>query len=190
MAKLQLRNEKEVASYLLGNLYSTKATNVSTYAAPLAYALDYVMKKITERNEELIIQKIYQKYDPHVYERTEEFKEAWDYAMRSNGDKAVGAFEYAPETMHYNPAKGQHGTPDNDLTGMGRDAYFQYIADAYGDARDALAEILYEGNPSHLFPRGAWSNKRDVWTPLLSTVGVKIYMWFRDGCTAAGLVIK
>ena len=182
----QARNEEELKRLLLGNVNKPFGRGVvSKLSPPLVVALDYVLQQISERNEDLIMRIIYNNYTPEVYERTDEFRQAWDYGINSGGNKISSVFGYtetsseAGKTMHYNPALGQHGTPD----------YFnQSIIDAWGDAREYLAEIIYEGKTSLVFGHGPWTRKRDVWSELIKSVESKaLTTWFERGLQYAGL---
>lgn len=180
------RNEAELRQILIGDTNKPFGYGiVSKLSPPLVVALDYVLQKISERNEELIMKIIYNNYTPEVYERTYEFKEAWDYSLSSGGNQVLGTFGYsetsiaAGNIMHYNPSLGQHGTPDS---------FGEKVMQAWGDAREYLAEIIYQGKSSHVFGRGAWTRKRDVWSPLIKTVSSnRLYTWFSEGLTYAGL---
>lgn len=158
---------------------------INKSAPPLVVAIDYVLQKIAERNEDLILNIIYNNYTPEIYQRTDEFRRAWDYSLSSGGNQVLGTFSYtetssdAGRIMHYNPALGQHGTPDS---------FGEAIMSAWGDAREYLAEILYEGKTSYVFGHGPWTRKRDVWSPLIKSVESKaLSTWFEQGLKFAGL---
>ena len=51
--------------------------------ADMKNVVDYVVQKIWNDNRELIRQIIYERYQPEVYERTGEFKEAWDTDVKT-----------------------------------------------------------------------------------------------------------
>lgn len=186
MGSNQARNNQELEQMLIGNTNKPFGQGVvSKLSPPLVVALDYVLQQIAERNEDLIMRIIYNNYNPEVYERTDEFREAWDYSLSSGGNQVMGTFGYsetssdAGRIMHYNPEKGQHGTPDS---------FGQDIMNAWGDAREYLAEIIYEGKSSKVFGHGPWTRKRDVWLPLIKSIEAKaMTKWFEDGMKYAGL---
>lgn len=168
---IRLKNEREVRNYLLG-----------TNASPLTQALNYTMEQIVARNEELILKIIYNNYSPESYDRTREFLESWKYEIhtfRRTGWSIVSAtFEQDPESMSVNNAKAQHGSP------------LIYGEEWWQDSREYLADIIYNGKSGKIFGHGPWTRKRDVWTPLMKSVESKIYKWYKDGLTQAGLVVK
>ena len=185
--KQQAKNDKELESILIGNTNKPFGQGiVSRFAPPLVVALDYVLQQISERNEGLIMRIIYNNYTPEVYERTDEFRQAWDYGINSGGNKISSVFGYtetsseAGKIMHYVPEYGQHGTPDS----FGED-----IMKAWGDAREYLAEIIYEGiKKKKVFGPGPWTRKRDVWSELIKSVESKaLTTWFERGLQYAGL---
>lgn len=182
----QARNDEQLKRLLLGNVNKPFGRGIiNKLSPPLVVALDYVFQQISERNEDLIMRIIYNNYNPEVYERTDEFRQAWDYSLSSGGNQAMGTFGYtetssdAGRIMHYVPEYGQHGTPDS----FGED-----IMNAWGDAREYLAEIIYEGKSSKVFGHGPWTRKRDVWSELLKSVEAKaMSTWFERGLKYAGL---
>lgn len=186
MSLNQARNNQELEQMLIGDTNKPFGRGiVSKLSPPLIVALDYVLQQIAERNEDLIMRIIYNNYNPEVYERTDEFRQAWDYSLSSKSNQALGTFSYsetssdAGRIMHYNPALGQHGTPDS---------FGQDIMNAWGDAREYLAEIIYEGKSSKVFGHGPWTRKRDVWSQLIKTVDSKaMSTWFERGLKYAGL---
>lgn len=186
MALNQARNNRELEQMLIGNTNKPFGRGiVSKLSPPLVAALDYVLQQIAQRNEELIMRIIYNNYTPEVYDRTDEFRQAWDYSLSSSGNQVLGTFGYtetssdAGRIMKYRPEYGQHGTPDS---------FGQTIMNAWGDAREYLAEIIYEGQSSDVFGHGPWTRKRDVWKPLIDSINSKaMSTWFERGMIYAGL---
>lgn len=180
------RNNKELENMLVGSTNKPFGKGiVSKLSPPLVVALDYVLQQISERNEALIMRIIYNNYTPEIYDRTYEFRQAWDYSLSSGGNQVLGTFGYtetssnAGKIMHYKPELGQHGTPD---------AFGEAIQSAWGDAREYLAEIIYQGKSSHVFGYGPWTRKRDVWKPLMKSIDSKaMSTWFERGMKYAGL---
>ena len=56
----------------------------------LKRAVDYVVKQILAENEKLIQQIVYDGYTPVEYERTDQFKKAWDTNTHITGDMEIG----------------------------------------------------------------------------------------------------
>lgn len=156
----RLRNEAEVKRFMLPRIKT---------------ALDYVMEQIAKDNRQLIERYVYSAYDPSIYERTGEFKEAWDYETQTKSSSVESTFEYKPDMMAVDNAMWQHGSQ---IT----------TQDWWLDSREYLAELIYEGNSSMLWGGGDWTKKRDAWQKLIDDVGdVKFYKWFETGLRKAGL---
>ena len=179
MAQNQARNDKELQQLLVGNYKIQGRYESAGRTSPLVQALNHVLRQIFDRNKELVMRIIYENYSPEYYTRTFEFANSWDYTLSSREGKVSAIFNYDPDKMDYNPAKGQHGTPDE----LGPD-----IQAAWGDAREYLAEIIYEGKSGKVFGRGPWTRKRDVWKPLIDSVESKaLSTWFEQGLKQAGV---
>lgn len=153
---------------------------VRRYLLPIIRdAVEYAMKKMEEKNKKLMDKYIYHSaFSPTVYQRTGEFGEAWGIdgtAKRSKAGKAISGnhvemrFGYNPEevsgiSLQDNP-NGQiyaHGSPE------------------WGNARDYLADLIYNGNSGPMYGNGPWREKRDVWTALLSEFGEdKFIYWMK-----------
>lgn len=75
--------------------------------------------------------------------------------------------------MSYNPEAFQHGS----------------LYTSYGDVRDELAGIIYQGLGGNLFGDGWWTNPRDPWTPLIQQLneGKKLREWFIEGMERQGI---
>lgn len=177
-SRTQIKSEQE-----LGNLIYDAMKN----------AVEYTMVKLFQENEELIQKYVYSAYSPEYYQRTGEFLDAWNYKVKKTSDhhnisytssRVHSEFYYDPGVMHYNPSQAQHGTPVRD------ELYYRQpspetwakVEGAWGDAREYLADILYEGKGGPLFGNGPWRKKRDAWTPLLKTLDRgKIFRWFEEG---------
>lgn len=156
-------------------------------AAPLQKATDYVVQKIWNENREIVRVVVYEAYHPTAYNRSGEFKEAWNYTSGSHnlrrGSTATSEFYYSPESMnmgspyHYASNYGQH-------IGVAGD-YFNV------DARQYLADIIYGaikwgGAFGDGFPR-----QRDAWKALNKRIGRrKIKQWMKEGMQMAGLNVK
>lgn len=173
----RLRNEAQVRRYLLGH-------------DKIVAVVDYILDKITETNKEIIEEVVYGAYDPTTYERTFEFRDAWGAEKaRASGIHVKGEFKYMPDTMHYVPEKAQHGSPSFyiDPESGNRSSHGKFR----GDAREYLAEIIYEGLSGPLFGEGAWTSKRNAWEVLMKRLGkATMNQWIREGFARVGLNIK
>ena len=137
----------------------------------LEKAIDYVVQKIWNDNRELIRTIVYESYQPEEYERTGEFKEAWDTDVKRLGNFVRGEMKYDPRELTVNYNKWQHGS-----------AYLQQPMTTY------LAEVIYQGLSGDLFGEGPWTKKRDVWAALNREVGIrKIKQYFEEGMRRNGL---
>ena len=175
--KTLLRNDKELNNLL--------------YNA-MANAIEYTMVKLFEENEELIEKYVYGAYPELYYDRTKQFLDAWNYKVKktsshhmtsSISSRVYAEFYYDPvvksggeivgSPMEYIPEKAQHGSPDWPHSAVDK---------AWGDAREYLADIIYQGKSGPLFGDGPWRNKRDAWTPLINKLDRgKIFTWFEEG---------
>lgn len=157
-----------------------KIRNESQLQAAIAQALvpviNRVLERIVEDNRDLIQKYIYDNDTPAVYERTEEFKEAWEtQPAEVTGDHVKGEFSYAPDKMSVDPGAFQHGS-------------YYYSPN---DIREYLAEIIYQGGAGPMFGEGFWRNKRDVWNMLIKHLGKRqILTYVSDALKAEGIAFK
>ena len=156
-------------------------------------AVEYLMQQVYLENEQLVQEFIYAERRPQVYERTGEFARSWSYEPTKgtgiSGNTVEYKFHYDPDGMVYSSMLGQHGTPDYNLVTR------QSLAEAkasWGDAREYLAEILYQGKTGDLFgDSSSWRHDIDVWQHLLKNCNRRQMMtWLRDGMTRQGLEVK
>lgn len=151
---------------------------------PLRKVVDYILDMIYKENESQISQIVYAVYNPDTYERTGEFREAWDTAVHSTSaiSKFVeGQFFYKPDSMSVvapHPANNNMGIHH----GIGKNG---------GDSREYLADIIYQGLSGYVYGNGVWTNKRDAFSALVKYVGKKRFkQWFESGMSEAGLDYK
>ena len=153
---------------------TNEAQLVSIFVPKLKEAVNYVVQKIWNENRELVRLIVYESYQPSMYERTGEFKEAWDTSVKRVGNYIEGEFKYDPRIMEVNPFLGQHASV---ITGEPSTTY--------------LADIIYQGLSGHIFGTGYWTQKRDAWSALdkwlSNTTFRKI---FEEGMTKAGIPWK
>lgn len=120
-------------------------------------AVQYVLKEIMKENQEQIQRIVYDAYAPVIYQRTHEFKNAWDEKTnRTTNDKHIeGEFFYSPDKMPtVNPQLGQHASF---TTGA--------------DMREYLADIIYQGVTDSLFGPGPWTQERNAFKALDNWLG-------------------
>lgn len=115
---------------------------------------DTIMEYIEKDNQDMIQRYVYDEYQPEYYERTMEFKEAWKATKaESHGNVAEASFGQAPEMMLSIPEEFIHGSP------------------SWGDARDYMAELIYQGKSGPMFGKGEWQKKRNAFNKLVSYLG-------------------
>lgn len=164
----------------------------------LRIAVEYLMQKISEENQYAIMHEVYYgevSSEEGWYERTGEFAKAWEYQVHSTGNLSntvEGRFYYAPNVMHYNPSKGQHGTPTGSTAPGIPNIDLSKSSKKYDpDARPYLAEIIYEGLAGHIFGEGYWTKKRNAWEVLEKRLGkTQLKKLFKEALDYAGLKVK
>ena len=146
----------------------------------LKRVVDYVVQKIWNENRELVRKIVYDSYEPVKYDRTGQFKEAWDTEAHITGDTATGEFKFDPDKL---------------------DSYDNHHASIVDGQpmQDYLADIIYEGLSGAIYQQGyarnssrfkgqAWTKKRDVWNTLIKTLGPnKIRKFFEEGMRWQGV---
>lgn len=170
MAINQARNDKQLQDALM---------------APLKNAVDYVVQKIWNENRELIRKMIYDGYQPSEYQRTGEFKEAWDTDVKTVQNVVQGEFKYDPRLLTVDTINHQHASIVND----------EHMT-------EYLAEIIYEGLSGAIYEKGyasesdrfagqPWTEKRNVWEQLEKWLGKnKLRQLFEEGMKREGLQYK
>lgn len=148
-----------------------------TLKTPLIAAVDYVMQKMWKENRDIIRKVVYDAGLPGEYERTDEFRNAWNYEW--HGSPKTDAFVeyeffYDWALLNVNRQKAQHGSPE-------------WLKN-YQDVRPYLADIIYGGLSGDLFGDGYWRRARDAWSELLHQIGKRnLSNWFKEGCQQVGL---
>lgn len=150
--------------------------------ADLKNVVDYVVQKLWEENRDLIQKIVYDGYQPEEYERTNEFKEAWNTEVKTLNNFVQGEFKYDSRLLTVDTDNGQHsslvdGTP---MT--------EYLAEViYDGLSGAIYEPGYAKNSSR-FKGQPWANKRDVWSALLKWFNkTKLRQLFEEGMRKEGL---
>lgn len=154
---------------------------------PLQDATDYVVQKIWNENKEIVRVVVYEAYSPELYNRSGEFRDAWNY---TTGDHNVLSGQVATSEFYYNPESMSMGSPY-----PGGHDYAQHIgiAGKYKnvDARKYLADIIYQGLSGSVFGSGPWTKKRDAWKELNKRIGKrKMKQWMKEGMEMAGLNVQ
>lgn len=146
----------------------------------LKKAVDYVVKQVLAENEQLIQQIVYDGYEPIEYDRTGQFKKAWDTNTHITGDTVTGEMAYDPDKL---TSYGSHHASIIDGQPM----------------QDYLADIIYEGLSGAIYQQGyakntpwfkgqAWTKKRNVWNALIKWLGPnRLRRLFEEGMRQQGL---
>lgn len=149
----------------------------------LKNTVDYVVQKIWNENRELVRHIVYEGYSPEEYERTGEFKEAWDTEVKTVQTSVEGTFKFDPRLLTVNEE--QHGSI---VDGQPMTTY--------------LAEVIYEGLSGAIYQPGyakrsprfrgqAWTKKRDVWRALIKWLGKdKMRKLFEEGMYKQGITFQ
>ena len=152
-------------------------------------AVDYLVKKILEENKVIVTQIVYEAYNPVKYQRTNEFKEAWDTKVSTAGNLVEGEFKYDPRLLTVYPDTGQHSSIAYNTLG---DPMTTYLADIVyqGLAGDFTGDYKYaKQNPK--FKNQEWTKKRDAWNQLEKALGSRLLkQWMKEGFALAGLNVK
>ena len=150
--------------------------------ADLKNVVDYIVQKLWEENRDLVQKIVYNGYQPEEYERTNEFKEAWNTDVKTLNSFIQGEFKYDSRLLTVDTDNGQHsslvdGTP---MT--------EYLAEViYDGLSGAIYEPGYAKNSSR-FKGQPWANKRDVWSALLKWFNkTKLRQLFEEGMRKEGL---
>lgn len=157
----------------------------------LQQVCNYVVQKIWNENREIVRRVVYESHLPEEYNRTGEFKEAWDYTdVNYNPTRMDGYGEF-----HYEPNNMSVGSADPNS-----DNYGQHIGVGpykyYGeDARPYLADIIYHMNgcagAGPAFGDGYWRKARNAWAELIRVIGKrKIKQWFKEGFEKVGFTVQ
>lgn len=157
----------------------------SILAPKIKEAVNYFVQKIWNENRELVRILVYESYTPSVYNRTGEFKEAWETdAKLITNNKIQGSFYFAPDKL----TPGDND-PESPRYGQHVSAIDRYLMTTY------LADVIYQGlsGPAfgHGVESGVWHEKRDVWTRLEKELGAaKLKQWMKESFDKVGLPVK
>lgn len=156
----------------------------SIFVPKLKEAVDYIVQKIWNENRELIRLIVYEAYQPSRYNRTGEFKEAWDTKVNAKGNHIEGEFYY-----DWNKLTPGDDDPESPRYGQHVSAIDRFLMTEY------LAEVIYQGKAGPAFGRGVqtgpWVDKRDVWSVLDKWLSNATFRRiFEEGMTKAGIPWK
>lgn len=161
-------------------------TQLESILAPkIKEAVNYFVQKIWNENRELVRTIVYESYTPSVYNRTGEFKEAWETDTKLiTNNKIQGSFYFAPDKL----TPGDNN-PESPRYGQHVSAIDRYLMTTY------LADVIYQGLSGPAFGHGveygAWHEKRDVWTRLEKELGAaKLKQWMKESFDRVGLPVK
>lgn len=149
-------------------------------------AVDLFVQKIWNKNRELVRILVYESYQPSVYNRTGEFKEAWETEVKTTGiaNKVQGSFHYAPDKL----TPGDND-PDSPRYGQHVSAIDRFLMTTY------LADVIYQGLAGPAFGHGVesgpWHSKRDVWERLEKELGRStLKKWMKECFDQVGLKVN
>ena len=150
--------------------------------ADLKNVVDYVVQKLWEENRDLVQKIVYDGYQPEEYERTNEFKEAWNTDVKTLNSFIQGEFKYDSRLLTVNADNGQHSSLADGAP------MTEYLAEViYDGLSGAIYEPGYAKNSSR-FKGEAWANKRDVWSALLKWFNkTKLKQLFEEGMRRQGI---
>ena len=150
--------------------------------ADMKNVVDYVVQKLWEENRDLVQKIVYDGYQPEEYERTNEFKEAWNTDVKTLNSFIQGEFKYDSRLLTVNADNGQHSSLADGAP------MTEYLAEViYDGLSGAIYEPGYAKNSSR-FKGEAWANKRDVWSALLKWFNkTKLKQLFEEGMRRQGI---
>lgn len=139
-----------------------------------------ILERLDTINKDLINEIVYGAGNPSAYERTYQFRDnAWkiDQSSRPIAGKTHASLDYNPNGMVYVQENAQHGS------------YYQ----PPGDAREYLADIIYQGLSGPAFGNGPitgfWAEARDVWSRLIDATEGNLDQWIQEGFNKRGLKV-
>lgn len=137
-----------------------------------AFALEYAMEKLLKQLQSNIMKIVYGAGSPSSYDVTWQFLDSWEKSrVRIMGNVLESEIFQNIGVMVSEPGIFQHGSE-----------YFQP-----NDARDFIADIIFEGKAGPLFGEGYWTQARDAWTPTVEHLYNGDFLrWFDEGVAIAG----
>lgn len=153
-------------------------------------AVDLLVQKIWNENRELVRKIVYEAYSPATYDRTGEFKEAWDTDSTSNvlSGKVQASFYYAPDKMSVETGVHSSIYGDDDYREYLAETIYQGLSGDFGYGKNTGAKRHAKTNP--LFSGEPWANRRDVWKQLEKQVGrSKLKVWMKECFDKVGLPV-
>lgn len=154
-------------------------------------AVDLLVQKIWNENRELVRKLVYDAYNPSTYNRTGEFKEAWDTDSTVNilSGKAQASFFYAPDKMSVEPGIHSSIYGDDDYREYLAETIYQGLSGDFGYGENTGVKRHAKTNP--LFSGEPWARRRDVWAQLEKQVGrSKLKAWMKECFEKVGLPVR
>lgn len=108
------------------------------------------------------------------YNPTGEFQEAWITEI----PKRISSDEYQGE-MHYEPYMIKTISPENFIHGSN---YW-----SQDDVSDILPNLIFEGKSGDFFGKGFWTEPRDAWSPMISSMDNSFSKLMRDSFAKQGV---
>ena len=158
---LQAKNDRELKQML---------------KAPIDEMCQYVAEQILKENADVIDEVVYGAGSPSWYERTGQFKSAWSISKpRVKGNVlAARSILMDGRKIRYNADKGQHGSP----------SWFKNPI----NAKDYMADIIYQGLSGDAFGDGYWRSPRDAFSIVIQNLDDgKFDQWVEEGLRKVGL---
>ena len=168
----------------MANLITNERQFKNIFLPKIKEAVEYIMQRIWKENRNLIQLFVYDSYSPSVYNRTGEFKEAWNTKTNTNGDKITGEFYY--DWKKLTPGDND---PESPRYGQHVSAIDRFLMTEY------LADVIYQGLAGPAFGHGVhsgkWTEKRNAWEQLDKWLSnAQLREIFEDGMTKAGIPWK
>lgn len=154
-------------------------------------AVDLLVQKIWNENRELVRKLVYDVYNPSTYDRTGEFKEAWDTDSTVNilSGKAQASFFYAPDKMSVEHGIHSSIYGDDDYREYLAETIYQGLSGDFGYGENTGVKRYAKNNP--LFSGEPWARRRDVWVQLEKQVGrSKLKSWMKECFEKVGLPVQ
>lgn len=149
-------------------------------------AVNLLVQKIWNENRELVRTIVYEAYSPKEYNRTNQFKEAWETDVKTVDNVVEGSFKYDPRELDVVPGTGQHSSIIDDS------AMTTYLADIIyqGLVGDFTGKYKYaKNNPA--FGGATWTKSRNAWKELEDRLTrVKLKRWMEECFKRVGLNVK
>lgn len=139
-------------------------------------AINDITREMKNRIQEEIDKKEIGTGKGEIYQPTGEFREAWIDEV----PKRISSSEYQGE-MHYEPYMIRTISPENFIHSSSIVGWEDYPVPEF------LPNIIFEGDSGKLFGNGFWTQKRDAWTPMISSMEKSFAKLMRDSFAKKGI---